>query len=305
MQIGRHDERATFFRALVTLSEGMAAMKRRAALRCLRTTQRLVRAALRGGDGDRAWSAIHALRARGSAEMLALLHRLSRRAGWRHRALAMNVAAQLMRGRGSGAAFALEATQQLLLAGLGDSHAAVLRATVAGLGHRPHPAALPHLVRLATHADDGVRFNVAFALGAYEEPPAAEALLMLARDPRRDVCDWATFALGAQHDADTPAIRACLWQNVHDPDDDVRCEALIGLARRGDPRLVDHLLARLADADDVWVLELEAAEKLGDPRLIPSLQALAQRTGEDLGAQNEWARQWRATLSACGAPLQV
>ena len=72
---------------------------------------------------------------------------------------------------------------------------------------------------------------------------------------------------------DTPALRDALAGRLADEDDDARCEAMVGLARRGDPRVIPPLLKALA-SESVWALEVEAASLIGDPRLYPELVAL-------------------------------
>lgn len=134
----------------------------------------------------------------------------------------------------------MDETQALLLAGLHDTHDEVVRAAVSGLGHRPHPAALAELVRLSTHRDALLRWDVAVALGRYPEPSAIEALFRLANDADDLVRNWATFGLGSMQDADTAEIRELLWKNLQDRDAEVRSEALAGLVKRGDPRAIEY-----------------------------------------------------------------
>jgi hypothetical protein len=53
--------------------------------------------------------------------------------------------------------------------------------------------------------------------------------------------------LQRRRDEDTDAIRDALAARVDDPDGDTSGEALLGLARRHDPRALPVLLARLDD----------------------------------------------------------
>ena len=69
-----------------------------------------------------------------------------------------------------------------------------------------------------------------------------------------------------------------LWQNLQDADRDVRGEAIVGLAERGDPRAVDYLIGQLGD--DCLVYELMAAEKLASRGLLADLQALLPAAGD-------------------------
>lgn len=285
-------------------------MKRRATPARLRalSARRLVRIALRGWDGDRCWRAIHVLRMRGSAYTLALARSLAASASWRRRALGLYIASQLQQrrreGKSSGVAYALDETRELLLSGLRDPHDEVVGAAASGLGHRPHPAALHDLVRLASHPNASLRFDVAFALGNHDEPAAVEALLILACDSADEVRDWATFGLGSLHEADTPQIRERLWLNLRDPVADVRGEAIVGLAQRHDPRAIDHLLTHLDD--DCRIQELHAAEKLASPRLLPALQVLLARSQGRADIDGSWFSNLCAAVEACGgAPVSA
>jgi HEAT repeat protein len=250
-----------------------------------RSCRQLVRIALRDRNGDRGWAAIHELRMRGSPEILALTRLLCGSPTWRRRELGMNLAAQLrrrQRASDSGSVeYAPQETRQLLLAGLHDAQAKVIEAAAAGLGHRANSAALGALVRLAVHRNTSIRFSVAFALANYPEPEAIAALLRLAQDVDDEVRDWATFGLGTQQEASSPEILQRLWENLNDRDRGVRGEALAGLASRGDPRALDYLLEHLgADCSNQ---DLEAAEKLASPRLLPALQTLANQSRWDGG----------------------
>lgn len=271
-----------------------------------RSTHRLVRIVLRGWDTDRSWSAITELHMRGNPAVLEMVRRLSRSSNWRRRALGMRIASQLRQPRrdtefGS-VEYEKEATQQLLLAGLRDAREAVVEAAIAGLSHRPHAAALADLVRLAAHRSADLRWAVAVALGHYSEPEAIQALLHLARDTDDDVRDWATFGLGTMHDVDTPEVRELLWRNLRDPNPDVRGEALVGLAERGDCRAVAHLAGLLGE--DCRVFELIAAEKFADRGLLPALQALQPAVG-DKGVDEDWLRHLQEAIKASsdGAPV--
>jgi HEAT repeat protein len=244
--------------------------------------------------------AIVALQLRGNPQTLERVRALVASPNWRQRAVGLGVASQLLHGRRGSmsqrVAYALEETQAMLLTGLRDRRDEVVAVAACGLSHRPHPAALPDLVALSRHPDASMRFNVTLALGRYAQPEAIAALLRLARDDDASVRDWATFGLGTLHEVDSADVRQLLWDNLRDEDEDVRGEALAGLAQRRDPRVAAYLIETLGDACRVY--ELDAAEKMADPALLESLRALA-RTVDRNTADCCWLGALDAALAAC------
>jgi HEAT repeat protein len=138
---------------------------------------------------------------------------------------------------------------------------------------------VPGLVKLKAHPRAEVRFGVVQGLSDQESPEAVAALIELSDDPDENVRNWATFNLGTQLESDTPALREALVRRLSDSQEEIRGEALVGLARRKDPRVLEPLVAAL-HASNVLVLVVEAAELLEDPRLLPVLLELRERPGE-------------------------
>jgi HEAT repeat protein len=143
------------------------------------------------------------------------------------------------------------------------------------------PVAAPALVRLAGHPEGDVRALVARALPSSTspefqgDPTVVSALIGLMTDDVDEVRDWATFALGTQLGDDSVQIRDALAQRLDDPYEDAQYEALVGLARRRDPRALPATAAAL-ERDRVWQLAIESAEYLADPTLSGRLVELRE-----------------------------
>jgi HEAT repeat protein len=119
------------------------------------------------------------------------------------------------------------------------------------------------------------------------------ALTDLSDDQDTDVRDWATFGLGSQIGADTPTIRAALVRRLSAEDEIARGEALVGLARRKDERVIP-LLPNELERDEASDFALEAAAEMGDPSLLPALVRLKERTQD---ASGSWLQ---SALDRCG-----
>lgn len=261
----------------------------------------LVGMALQDWGSDESWKAISELQMRGSHEALALARRLAKSRNWRKRALGLYIASQLRR-RQKGVPFgsieyALDDTQEMLLAGLHDTCRDVLYAAISGFGHRPHPLALPELIKFASHPDQKIRFEVAVALGGYSEPGSIDVLLRLAKDDSDAVRDWATFGIGSLLEVDNQQVRDLLWANLQDKDEDVRGEALVGLAIRKDERIIPVLL-ELLDTN-CRVFALKASESLASPLLLERLNTIRDSVINENGINSYWYGCLLDAIDAC------
>ena len=90
------------------------------------------------------------------------------------------------------------------------------------------------LRRLTTNPSADVRYAAVHGLMPHDIPKVVAALAKLSRDSDRDVRNWATFTLGSQFESRSPTLCTALQKRVTDPDPEIRGEALVGLARRGD-----------------------------------------------------------------------
>jgi hypothetical protein len=265
------------------------------------STDRLIRLALSHGSAQRLRDIVGHLHRRGSQVTMARIVRLVRSPNAHRRALGLDIAAQLRAGGDgveAGKPFDEATTQAMLVAGLADANAGVVQSAVFGLGHSSHATALPALLSHARHPAALVRFALAFTLAKYPAVEATAALVELAADLDDDVRDWATFSLGTLHDADDEHVRARLWANAHDPDRDVRGEAVVGLARRGDLRVIDLLKARLLD-EDCRVYELEAAEEMPRGELLETLRQVRADAEQRRDIGSLWYSHLLDAIDAC------
>jgi HEAT repeat protein len=198
-------------------------------------------------EDEAPWDAVHALRRLGTREVFEKAVEWCRSDNPLARARGADVLAQLGKTtehRSNG--FPEESYS--VIAGLvqKETHPQPLSSAIAALGHIDNPLGVPLIANFYSHPSSKVRFDVAFALGCFpNEPRSAATLLELMQDADEDVRDWATFGLGVQGNSDSPEIREALVLRLTDFNEDVREEAMVGLAKRKDRRVVAVLLAAL------------------------------------------------------------
>jgi HEAT repeat protein len=242
-----------------------------------RSTAELISISLRGEPDDaRALDALHLLHWRGTRDVLEAAAHLLRSPLPHERGRGADILGQLGIPERT---FPDECVRLLLDLLRRETEPAVLESGATALGYFRDPRAVPALVKLKAHPHVAVRFGVVQGLAGQEAPEAIAALIELSGDPDENVRNWATFELGTQLEADTPELREALLRRVSDPNEEIRGEALVGLARRKEPRVGEPLVAALS-APNVLVLAVEAAELLEDPRLLPVLVELRDRPGE-------------------------
>jgi HEAT repeat protein len=133
-----------------------------------------------------------------------------------------------------------------------------LNSAISALGHLYDSRAIPLLAAFRSHPSAEIRFSVACALGSFpNDAMSVETFLALVEDADEDVRDWATFGLGVLGDDDSPEIRDSLFRRLSDPNDDVREEALIGLAKRHDTRSLAPVIDALQQSLVSYKMSLE------------------------------------------------
>ena len=198
-----------------------------------RPVEELISSALSEPDEEHTyWDAVVALHWRGTREVFDRTSQLCQSLCPMERRLGADILGQLGCPDRS---FPKECPQILLGMLEREEDHRVLDAILVALSHHRAPEAIGPASRFRHHADPEVRLGVVFALMGYENQEAHGVLIELTRDADAQVRDWATFALGTQCETDTPAIRDALADRLADTDDETRCEALVGLARRGGP----------------------------------------------------------------------
>lgn len=121
-----------------------------------------------------------------------------------------------------------------------------LNSAIAALGHLDDARAVPLLAAFHSDPRAEVRLNVACALGSFpNDALSVETLLIMMEDADEDVRDWATFGLGVLGDEDSAEVRDSLYRRLNDSNADVREEALVGLAKRHDIRILETLIDAL------------------------------------------------------------
>ena len=158
----------------------------------------------------------------------------------------------------------------------GTAAGAGVRSAIAyALGRTGDSRGLPVLVDFAADADRDVRLGVVWSIASVLSPAPEEAgiatLIELCHDRDDDVRDWATFSLGTLIDADSPAIRAALWDSAYDLHRETRQEGAVGLARRREPGALG-LIAKMLANDDNGNCVIEAAAYLAHPDLVAPLR---------------------------------
>lgn len=182
-------------------------------------------------------------------------------------------------------------TVEVFVNALKSRDSTVAQSALAALGKFGPATATADVIAHATSEDNAIRLTVAMTLPRFlgelwseESQSVVRALTLLMQDKDGAVRDWSTFGLGNQTDADGVEVRSALLSRLDDTDANTRHEALVGLARRHDRRVIPALIEAL-EADEVAYLAIEAAELLGAPEVVLALRQLARApnwTNEEL-----------------------
>jgi len=198
-------------------------------------------------DDDKPWDAVQSLRRIGTRQVFDEAVKWTQSTEPLVRARGLDVIAQLGKtAEHPSNSFPQESYDLVVKAVQRERELQPLSSAISALGHIDDPRAVPLIAAFHSHPSEEIRFTVACALGCFpNEPLSVQTLLALMEDSDADVRDWATFGLGVLGDQDSPDIRQALSRRVNDEDVDTREEALVGLAKRHDTRILPQLIHEL------------------------------------------------------------
>lgn len=147
-----------------------------------------------------------------------------------------------------------------------------------------HPAVVELLLPLTHHESPQVRSGALHGLLQALES-VVPRLVELAADPDAEIRNWVFFALGclAEMPAHVEAVREALARGVHEPHEEARAEAVLGLARCHDPRAIEPTRAALLRRAE-WDHYEEAAQVLISAGLGADVLRKALSPTEDASA---------------------
>lgn len=238
--------------------------------RDIRTSDELIRIALKGsGEGD-SDKALWELRARGTKDVYQKAKKLTSSSVARKRKLGVEILCQLGTPE---RAFRDESISTLLTLLQHERNKDVVCAIGWGLGHLRATEGVEHLVKRMKDPEAEIRLAVVGGLLCQESDLAIDALIALSTDEDDEVRSWATCALGTLIDLDDHRIREALFARLSDSHEETQQEALYGLAKRRDERVIDILSDWLRSYPG-FSFDLRAAYDLGSPSLLPTLVQL-------------------------------
>lgn len=261
-----------------------------------RSTAELIRLALAATDDDAAWKFVVLLHNRCDHEVLDAARALCGSELAPERKLGAHILGQIG-APGVGFPDAVFDCLANLLRRETDEE--VLAAIAFALGHLDDPRCLDMLLSLKGHPSAGVRFGVVNGISGQSHPAAVQTLIELSRDEDLETRDWATFGLGTFIDTDSEEIRDALAERLADESEEIRNEALMGLARRRDPRALTPLLSALNEKSPS-AMHIEAAMALGDPALLPALMAIKRKLEDHFSSEAEWLDKAITSCQAAG-----
>jgi len=162
---------------------------------------------------------------------------------------------------------------------LNDKNVEVLSSAIYAFGFRKCTRYAKKLASFITLNSKEVNEALAFSLGGYEDHDAVDALILLMKNKDFDIRNWATFSLAQITEMNSQKIRDALFENVND-EKEIRGEAMLGLARKKDKRVIDVIINDLqSEFYGSWIFE--AIREMPDKKYIQYLDKFIESLDDE------------------------
>lgn len=260
----------------------------------------LIKKAKKTNSEKKYWRIINILRKRGTPTFYKTCVHLVYSKNIKERLIGINILAQLSNGstiRPYGKQIVKLFFKQLKTETKGNNIMSLLY----GIGHNSEHVEkrkIKQIIPFKDHPKSWVREGITSALGSLESKPSIHALIQLSKDKHDFIRDWATFGL-ANYETDNAQIRSALWERLSDKHKDTRSEAIYGLAKRKDKRILKVLKKELKDAD-FGVQTFDSILEYQSPIFVSKLETVYRKYKDD----KTTSKIWLSKLKNCIAELK-
>ncbi|WP_434779571.1 hypothetical protein [Neisseria sp. Ec49-e6-T10] len=242
---------------------------------------------LKNEKQNKRYAAARELQLRGGKEIIRLAIQLTQDISYKQRAIGAFILGQISLSTDQ------ESDIVKLLCDLSvqDKSAIVRADAVSALGHRCsknniHSDIVINSLALTTFDSSvNVRQSTAFALSYLNSESVSPLLLTLLQDENLNVINWAAFAINTL-DYDSLEIRDIFFKLLESSNHEIKKEAIIGLAKRRDQRVLPFIKNELKIAIKVGLVyddTIEAVGLLGDISLLPEMNKILKQFADDDG----------------------
>lgn len=264
------------------------------------TTEKLFHRLLNNKSGKTSWGNIVELRSRGTEEVFIKSYELAHSDTVKEKIIGINLLAQL----GSEPRPFLEKTIELYFKLLEkETNPKVLSAVLGGIAHNNGNLTNEQiliLVSFKNNKNQNIRECLVHSLLFINNDLAIDTLILLSNDKIIPIRDWATFGI-AQIKQDSENIRNALWKRINDNDETTKFEAIVGLAKRQDPKIKAIIEQELLK-EEFGTLLFEAIEELNDRDFIPLLQKSLEINKNDKDVSESWLNDLQECLDNLKKP---
>ena len=167
----------------------------------------------------------------------------------------------------------------------------VLMSLLYAIGHNNDKLTNEQIEIICSYSNNNnkmVKEGLVSALGFIDKLEVVEVLIKLSNDKSNDIRNWATFYIG-QGERNNKNIREALWQRVNDKHQETKLEAISGLAKRKDKRVIDVIKRELLEGE-YGTLLFEAIIETVDKQFLPLLHQNLKSSKGDSTINTKWLK---------------
>ena len=258
------------------------------------TDEKLISRLINNKSDRSHWDNIHVLRKRPSQGLFLKCVELTQSKDQKIRRIGIDILAQF----GLPQRLFLKQTLELYFDLLNiETEPKVLRSLLYAIGYNNNKLNKGQIEKLCTFSDNDnelVKEGLVFSLISIDNKKAIETLIKLTKDKLSHIRNWATFGIGTQIGRDDKNIREALWHRINDKHQETKLEAVVGLAKLKDSRIIEIIKRELMDGEHGTLL-FEAIIETGDKRFLPLLRKNLKSIKEDTNINP----QWKTDLETC------